>query len=459
MTKKNYFLGVMAAGMVLFTACSKDEGIIDNGSPVADTTAQELVLQIASSGDGLTTKAGRPLYAADAAQQIDFVKVIIYDAAEGANSAIKYARLIDKWMGDEAVSTPYADGRQYTLSLKGTDKLEQGTYKVVAVGYSDNTGYGKFSPDLTTLVKDGTSATYSTISGTIAGDAEEVFAGEADLTVDEKGQFTFTAGESGVVVPLHRQVAGGFGYFTKIPASVDGTDAASLRLVTRTKNTKVKFTDFNSGFTTTGTGAKYIVNGDTPAAFDAKFNGSADNDGNVLYTIALSDWFDNGENGKLDANEDGFLTYSATAGEGDKWKHATGVNTAVVKGSVFAGKFMIPFSLTTGANTMELQLLAADGSILKTWGVKIPAGDVATGKNDPEKSDESASIFNVVRNHMYNLGVKTEHTPNIPGTTEPDPDPENPTPGTDNPEDLSKGQDLILKVNANWEVIHKLELD
>lgn len=459
MTKKNYFLGVMAAGMVLFTACNKEDGIIDNGSPEADATAQELVLQIANAGDGLTTKAGRPLYAADAAQQIDFVKVIIYDAAEGANSAIKYARLIDKWMGDGAVSTPYTDGRQYTLSLKGTDKLGQGTYKVVAVGYSSNTGYGNFSPDLTTLVKDEKPVAYSAISGTIAGDAEEVFAGGADLTVDADGQFTFTTGENGVVVPLHRQVAGGFGYFTNIPASVDGTDAASLRLVTRTKNTKVNFTDFNSDFTTTGTGAKYIVNGETAATSDAKFNGSADNDGNILYTITLSDWFTANGEGKLDVNGDGFLTYSAENGKGDTWKHATGVNTAVVKGSVFAGKFMIPFSLATGANTMELQLLAADGSILKTWGVKIPAGDVATDKNDPEKNDESASIFNVVRNHMYNLGVKTEHTPNIPGTTEPDPDPENPTPGTDDPEDLSKGQDLILKVNANWEVIHKLELD
>lgn len=459
MTKKNYFLGVMAAGMVLFTACNKEDGIIDNGPLEADATAQELVLQISSSGDGLATKAGRPLYAADAAQQIDFVKVIIYDAAVNANSAIKYARLIDKWMGDDAVSTPYTDGRQYTLSLKGTDKLGQGSYKVVAVGYSDNTGYGKFSPDLTTLVKAETPIAYSAISGTIAGDVEEVFAGEANLTVDENGQFTFTTGENGVVVTLHRQVAGGFGYFTNIPASVDGKDAASLRLVTRTKNTKVNFTDFNSSFTTTGTGAKYIVNGETAAAADAKFNGSVNNDGNVLYTIALSDWFTANGDGKLDINGDGFLTYSATAGQGDTWKHATGVNTAVVKGSVFAGKFMIPFGLATGKNTMELQLLAGDGSILKTWGVKIPTADVATGKNDPEKNDESVSIFNVVRNHMYNLGVKTTHTPNIPGTTEPDPDPENPTPGTDNPEDLSKGQDLILKVNANWEVIHKLELD
>ena len=67
---------------------------------------------------------------------------------------------------------------------------------------------------------------------------------------------------------------------------------------------------------------------------------------------------------------------------------------------------------------------------------------------------------------MYNLGFKT--TQNVtpkPGEPDPDPtpnpgpDPDGPTPGTDQPEDLSKGQNLVLKVNDNWETIHQLELD
>ena len=77
--------------------------------------------------------------------------------------------------------------------------------------------------------------------------------------------------------------------------------------------------------------------------------------------------------------------------------------------------------------------------------------------------DESASL-NVVRNHMYNLGVKTSTgtttTPD-PSNPTPDPDPDpkpTPDPGKDEPEDLTKSQNLILKVNDNWEAIHKLEL-
>ena len=65
---------------------------------------------------------------------------------------------------------------------------------------------------------------------------------------------------------------------------------------------------------------------------------------------------------------------------------------------------------------------------------------------------------------MYNLGVKTSNgttTPPDPSNPDPDPnkpDPDKPKPGTDEPEDLSKSQNLILKVNDNWEAIHKMEL-
>ena len=111
---------------------------------------------------------------------------------------------------------------------------------------------------------------------------------------------------------------------------------------------------------------------------------------------------------------------------------------------------------------MELQLLDAENHIIKTWTVSIPESDVnkvaANGA-----TDASASIFNVVRNHMYNLGVKPSNggkTDPDPGNPDPDPkpDPDPDKPDPDKPEDLSKSQNLILKVNDNWEAIHKMEL-
>lgn len=113
---------------------------------------------------------------------------------------------------------------------------------------------------------------------------------------------------------------------------------------------------------------------------------------------------------------------------------------------------------------MELQLLDDEDKIIKFWTVSIPASDVNSDDTNGNVADETASIFNVVRNHMYNLGVKTSTgtttTPDPSNPTpEPNPDPTpDPKPGIDEPEDLSKSQNLILKVNDNWEFIHKMEL-
>lgn len=172
----------------------------------------------------------------------------------------------------------------------------------------------------------------------------------------------------------------------------------------------------------------------------------------MLYSIDLNTWFTEG-----DKNNDGLLNAE------DTWVHPSSVKTQVVEGSVFGSNFVIPFKYKEGKSTMELQLLDTDGKIIKTWTVSIPQSDV---NNDGNKglTDASASIFNVVRNHMYNLGVKTSNgtkTDPDPSNPNPDPnkpDPDKPTPGTDQPEDLNKSQNLILKVNDNWEYIHKLEL-
>ena len=170
----------------------------------------------------------------------------------------------------------------------------------------------------------------------------------------------------------------------------------------------------------------------------------------MLYSIDLSKWFTEG-----DKNKDGLLNAE------DTWQHPSSVKTQVVKGSVFGSSFVIPFNLTSGKSTMELQLLDAEGNIIKFWTVSIPSTDV---NSDDTKgvTDENASIFNVVRNHMYNLGVKTSNGTTDPDpsnpTPDPDPDKPKPEPGTDQPEDLSKSQNLILKVNDNWEAIHKLVL-
>lgn len=449
--KKGMFLA-LAASSLLFSACSSDDAVVSTEGQ--NEAVQQIVLQVASSGDGLTTRAGRPLYSSQALQTIQNVCVVIYK-----DDATK--TIVKKVKKDWTESSNYGNhGRQLTLTFKGNDRLEKGDYKVMAVGYSTNSDYN-YSLDVTS--ETALTGSYSDLTATLKEgkkDAEEVFAGDADLKIGTDQKITnLTSGEEdGLDVTLHRQVAGSFGYFCDIPAKVGDKTAKTLRLVVRGKNDKLTFNNFNSSFTAagaTGSTIKYCVNGSTSTGAalttDAKFKDGSN--GYVLYSINLDDWYKNG-----DTNHDGLLT------EEDGWTHADIFKkTTLVKGSVFGSNFVIPFALTPEKSTMELQLLDVAGDIIKTWTVSIPAKDVNHDDTNGNVADESASIFNVVRNHMYNLGVKpsnggkTDPDPSNPDPEpKPDPDPDKPDP--DKPEDLSKSQNLILKVNDNWEAIHQMEL-
>ena len=440
----------LAASSLLFSACSSDDAVVSTEGQ--NEAVQQIVLHVASSGDGLTTRAGRPLYSSQALQTIQNVRVLIYNSK--TNEIVKDAKL------DWKKSATYDNhGRELTLTYKGDQRLGEGNYKVMAVGYSDKSDY-TYALDVTST--ETLTGTYNDITATLkAGKvAEEVFAGDAELNINADKKITnLTEGEDdGVAVTLHRQVAGSFGYFCNIPAKVGDKTAATLRLVVRDKNDMLTFNNFNSSFTAagaTGSTIKYCVNGskspDAALTSDAQFKDGGN--GYVLYSIDLNTWFPGGDN-----NHDGLLNAEDT-----NWTHSTTyVNTQVVKGSVFGSNFVIPFNYAKGKNTMELQLLDAENNIIKTWTVSIPESDVNTVAANGA-TDASPSIFNVVRNHMYNLGVKTSNgttTPPDPSNPDPkpDPDPDKPKPGTDQPEDLTKSQNLILKVNDNWEAIHKLVL-
>lgn len=184
----------------------------------------------------------------------------------------------------------------------------------------------------------------------------------------------------------------------------------------------------------------YVVNGSASAAADVKFKGSTSNDAFVLYNIKVSDWFKDG-----DTNKDGILDEKDTG-----WENALedqGYQT-YQKGTIFAGGFAVPFAATTD-KTLELQLLDADGNILKALPVTMATTQkTGTVLSDNSTTTESPSAFSFFRNHMYTIGKKLKNV----GTT-PDPDV---TP--DEPEPLDKTQNIVIRVNDNWEVINHLEL-
>ena len=436
--KKAFMFLALAAPLLVGTSCNQEGDLIDQ-----DFQGQDLIFKVASSGDGLTTRAKRPLYSSEATQEIDRLRLYVIQTSAGVDqNKVVFTREID-WTASQLYGAAGEEhGKQLTFTFRGKEKLAEGTYRIVAVGFDTKDGL-TYDPNVRAGEADTLAVgdMYTDITATTADDASEVFAGElAALTVDAEGVF---GAEREVV--LHRQVAGGLGYFINVPAGVDGTPAQALRMVVRAKNKTVTFRDFNSAFTTMGQDVMYVVNGSNPFTADGSVKFQDGSNGFELYRIDFSDWFTlDEETQSFDADGDGWLTKT------DDWKHASGVQAAVVKGAMLAGTFINPVAFSTGMNTMELQLLGDQDQILKIWTVQIPDANTEEATS-PNVADESEYVFNVYRNHMYNIGVKST-------TGDPDEDPEDPD-GPNNPEDLSKAQDIVLKVNDNWETIHQLVLE
>ena len=449
--KKNYLLGMALIASLSFNSCTKEIVYVQDGTGVESVAdgAQIITLQVENGGDGLATRAGRPLYSAEAKQTIENVKLWICDN----DGKVVYVKEISEW-NDNKVSTVYTTGghgRQTTIELTDADKLAAGTYKIYAVGYSNNSDYtldavtsvakeGTFKENMVLPIKDGATNKIG----------EEIFAGQMGLTVEQGKGFKEP-------VVLNRQVAGAFAYVKDIPF-MEG--ARYLKLMASAQNESLVLGNFNS-FDLTGNGSgngenvKYVVNGTS---------GKSDGDyAYVISTIDLNEWFttikdEDGDN-LIDAGDNWKNPYSSI-GEG----HPT-----FQKGSAFGGEFVIPFAHVDGKQTLTLQLTNAGGDVLRSWKVNLGSSDeqlkqIITCWNNSEAKDwstslsgESSSTYSLVRNHLYGIGTRMndEADPEQPGV-DPDPDPEDPD---DKPESLNNKQELVLKVNDNWEVIHGMELD
>jgi len=443
--KKNYLLGMALMASLSFYSCDKEVVYVQDGNGVESVAdgAQIITLQVENGGDGLATRAGRPLYSAEAKQDIQNVKLWICD---NTGKKVVYVKEISNW--NTGGSTAYdtgGHGRQTTIELTDADKLAAGTYKIYAVGYSNNSDYTLDA--VTSVAKDGTFNENMVLPCSTVG--EEIFAGQMELEVETGKGFKKP-------IVLNRQVAGAFAYVKDIPYIAD---ARYLKLVASAQNQSLVLGHFNSvdlayNGSDNGEDVKYVVNGT---------NGKSESDTYVISTIDLNEWF--GET-LADTNNDNLV-------DATNWKNpykpegepTVGTYPTFQKGSVFGGEFVIPFAHVAEKQTLTLQLTNADGDPLRSWKVNLGSGDGQLKQTitywnsnwDSTITDTSSSTYSLVRNHLYGIGTRMndEADPEQPGV-DPDPDPEDPD---DKPESLNNKQELVLKVNDNWEVIHGMELD
>lgn len=554
---KRVLLGMTLMASLAFYSCTKEIVIVQEGGEggIETPTAQDgqvLTLQVANSGDGLTSRAGRPLLSSQAKQDIN--TIVLYVVNESGNVVLKKTIGPDEWANALDYSNTSAHGKQLQITFRKSDNqaligtLKGTAYTIYAVGYKSGSNYKvadadfgvSGTPSTTTNDGSGVTLTATNFATTLAANttaADEIFAGKVAVKVVTKSDGTsyILAGNAenvdNKVVPalvLNRQVAGVTGYFTNLPAKVGEQIPTKIRLVASGKSNQVHFTSMVSGETDNNTEAasKNVVNGSAGTfASLATYSYLNGKKGYLVYEIDLSKFFPIGKQHKevfggdetrtltfadFDLDKDGFVGYKdaqawvyrgqsvtiedrdwssdiqggqkITDESGDTeenktralstfWKNPNETTQTLVAGSVFAGEFIIPFLQKTGYNTFELQLLDKDDNILKNWNVQV---DKTVGDNDGSLAegitggswspDASTFVYNVYRNHLYSLGLKTT---NIEGGEDPDPDkpvdpkpePDPDTDPEDKPEDLSKGQDLLLNVNDNWEIIHNMVID
>lgn len=451
--KKSNVLFMLAAGAMMLTACGNDETFTNEGG-AGQEARQQIVLQVANGGDGISTRAGRPLYSSEAKQSIENVHIIITET--GSDKVVCHQN-VDKWNTE---STPYSEnghGREKIITL--STKLAAGNYHIYAVGHSTDTKY-TFTE---TLTADG-SKTFGPNAVLNATEGEEIFAGSVDLTVKEGEGFR-------PAIVLHRQVAGVFTYLSNIPYYHEGNkeggiEGSQLRLYAVAKRDNLVLGNFaDKDLTTNGQNTTTnVINGGTQT--EAK---------TLIYTIDLKKWF------KVlkDANNDRLIdTYTTTEGQFDNWQNPhkqqtpdgkTYYESTFVKGSVFGGNFLIPFQSVEGKDTFQLEMTDATGNhVFQTWVIKLKASDtpatlakVWDGKkftDTPVK--DNANSYCIFRNQLYGVGTKIkdgETTP-TPDPT-PDPNPEQPDPEDNKPTPIDKKQELTLRVNDNWEVLHDMEIE
>lgn len=421
--KKSLLFSFMVAGLVMMSSCTKENVIVVGGDD--SNAAQQIVLQVANTGDGLQTRAGRPLYSSEAKQTIENVKVIICKG-----NAVKYVKTVENWNTTES-STEYTTGghgRMTTIEIPKDERLnEDGTYTVYAFGYHSGTEYENLSTAIAEIASGSTFDANTVLKIAAGARGEEIFAGS--ITFELKKEIGFKR-----PVVLNRQVAGTFGYFEAVPYFEGAT---KLQLVAPQRNANLVLGEFAN--------FDLLSNGENDGHINFVVNGTGKAGDNVIYEIELSDWF----NALKDDNKDGLIDYDAA-----NWKNPyTGAKFKT--GSVFGGTFLIPFAKVGAEKTFVLKLTDNAGTEYATWTVKLPTDDKQTAeytlKSWGTDSFTSASCkdnvttYNVVRNHLYGIG---ERTLDNPGTSNPD-----------KPEPLNKKQELTLRVNDNWEAIHKMEIE
>lgn len=416
--KKQFLSMVAIAGMTLLAACSNDESIpaIDNGSNGVES---EITLALNSGGDGVTTRAGRPVNSSAAANEVDRVQLKLYKTADGGTTWTLQTGAFEEdvltWTeGPTGEGTPGYTDRTESRKIKVKNLEASASYKIVAYGYKA-TDAGNTCAYTVTDANSVFTTTALGDEGTNGANIEEIFAGEKTFATDADKKIT-----TFVQVEMNRQVAGMLGYFMNIPVKKIHPTTNVLTAVKFVKvYTVAKATTFKFPFADVFNGISQSEAKTELLSYDLK---------TLVDANTVANKYDDQVSGAATGSE----TFDIDAKTG---------SVATVANSILAGRFIIPFSATVDQNTITIELQAEDGTALRTWSVK------ATTSNGSTIAD--LFKYDIKRNYFYSIGKKLKSD-----STNPPVEPEDP----DKPVDLNQDNDIIVILNDAWDVVYDMGL-
>lgn len=442
---RKMFVSACLFAAMAFTACTTEVIYVDSdGNPVehVDLKEGEGLLSVAVSSTDVSTRDVRPVGSSAAANNVNVVKVYAFsaDAVGGTyyfdntvgvkanQSGISAAGgiitiAVDGTVSDYIPSTGIHidETKKKKITLTGLDPAKY--YKFVAVGYNTTNPYGDLSPEngVTELEE------FTTTNSLTGYNVAELFATQsADATKgDVKNQGTLT---------LTRQVAGMLAYFKNVPATIDGTAVAAIRIYANKSFTKFTYPatdDFNgnaaSAETSSPTANKHLLMEFMLGTSEGSISTGTDADGYYTFSTLTKGSVDGG--GKLPIAKG----------------YSMPTNLTLVENSIFGGRYLIPYDQHYGAvsgegSTLTIELQDADGTALRTLKVKT----------DQSMSGPATQYFYDIRcNNFYSIGQKLKTETTDPG------DPEDP----DEPIDLSSKSEIVVQINDAWKVLHDMDVE
>lgn len=400
---KNYLFFSAVAAM-MFAACSNDDAVPLENPGVA--AGQQLTLTLNSGGDGLSTRVARPVNSSEAENNVNFVKLYIYNPSgtdvTSAALATGTQNPIAWTAGPTDTSVPGTTTHEASQTVKLNKLSGDGTYTVVAYGYNTTPDY--------TFTNGGSADNAFTATLPALTNESEFFAGRNTFEVVNGN---IQSGTSSQVV-LRRQVAGLLGYFKNIPVLYPNPVGGLPDVVAFVR---VYASNHGTSFTFPNT---------------SLMNGTGNNTKTKVLEFSLATLLSDYAAQVSAAGTNLAAVFNIPA--------PTGGSVALVPNSVLSGKFLIPFPQVAATTTFTVQLEDALGTVLKEWDV------VNASATNPK-------VYDVNRNYFYSLGQKYKASSTDGGT------PGTPTNDDDSAIDLSQETVITLTVNDAWDMIYNLGIE